>query len=265
MSEVAAAASVKDWTISDRESFSASWNRANVLNLMSGATGAAEYKTITQRTAFYNWFDQIREIQGHGIKWCAAAWIVASQMKNLDDGIKMAMLRAWTEAARISYAMDGIPPEGIADVNTLIAFGNAGNKAIFDDVFSRLQGAFVRGLKGQVIVGDEANAWDRDTLQNEQFKVVQPLYDRFAGQDKALQYMLADMASGNGLFTVSLLTCPKFQGDIMRPGDRYNHGLNVVVPFYNKFKQAIDQGRASRQVSKPDPSAGGMVSAATTL
>ena len=65
MAEVDAPAQPQDWSPLDRSTFTERWNRANVLNLLRGAAGAEEYRTIAQRAAFYDWFDQIRDVQGH--------------------------------------------------------------------------------------------------------------------------------------------------------------------------------------------------------
>ncbi len=53
-----------------------------------------------------------------------------------------------------------------------------------------------------------------------------------------------------------------FEGDIMTPAARYDHGMREVRPFYQQFKQAIDQSRNKRQASKPDPTARGRVPSA---
>jgi hypothetical protein len=90
--EVSSAGGVTDWSLEDRRDFTAAWNRANVMNLMRGRDAALEYRSIRQRTDFYNWFDQIREIQGHDILWPAAAWIVAAQMVSLEDPVRTALM-----------------------------------------------------------------------------------------------------------------------------------------------------------------------------
>ena len=251
MAETSSPGSAADWTFQDRDTFTARWNRACAINLMSGARGAQQYASIGQRTAFYNWFDQIREIQGHTILWPAAAWIVASQMRSLEDPIRTAGLT-------VRRAASG----RFEDSTRLIAFGRDGNKAIFDDVFPRLKEVFERGLRGNRLTGAEADGWDRQTLRHEQFDVVQPIYQRHAGADAAMAGELAAMASGDdilGIGGVAIGWRLDFTGNIMLPQDRFNHGMNVVVPFYRRFKQVIDQARTRRQASRPDPSAGGMV------
>ncbi len=112
MAEVEAPKSAVDWTEDDRLTCSATWNGANCFNLMRPGEGAKEYKTIRQRTYFYDWFDQIREVQGHGIMWPAAAWIVAAQMSNVEN-----FWKNW-------FIADAMKP-----------LAEEGNKAIFDDVF----------------------------------------------------------------------------------------------------------------------------------
>jgi hypothetical protein len=120
-----------DWSYSDRVNFTERWNRANALNLMRGPSGAQEYRTITQRAAFYNWFDQIRKVQKHEIMWPAAAWVVASQMANIEDAVK-------SETLAVRRAAIG----RTVDSDRLLQFAKDGNKAIFDDVFPRLKEVF---------------------------------------------------------------------------------------------------------------------------
>lgn len=241
MAEVGTLASAADWTENDRLAFTASWNDANCINLMRGARGAAEYRTIRQRAFFYDWFDQIREVQGHTILWPAAAWIVALQMSNTEN-----LLRNWL----ISDEME--------------AFAAAGNKAIFDDVFPRLAEVFQDGLRGRMLTGEAAREWDRATLHHEQFDVVDPIYAAHLSAHPELLDEMTDLASGRGIFAaggVAIGFALDFSGDIRRPNERFRHGMSVVVPFYLQFKNAIDASRRRRQRSRPDPSAHGMIRA----
>lgn len=49
---------------------------------------------------------------------------------------------------------------------------------------------------------------------------------------------------------------PKFFGDVRDPLDRYYYGMNSIVGFYDRYRQAIDAARRSRQYSTPDPYVG---------
>src|SRR5262249_55878394 len=88
MAETDSPQSAVDWTENDRLSFTERWNGANAFNLLRPTSGAKEYQTIRQRAFFYDWFDQVREVQGHEILWPAAAWIVATQMSNVENPLK---------------------------------------------------------------------------------------------------------------------------------------------------------------------------------
>ncbi len=243
---------VLDWAYADRANFTARWNRANVLNLLRPSNGFEEYRTIGQRAEFYNWFDQIREAQGHETLWPAAAMIVATQMRSLEDPFRtlaMTLRRAVSLRFETSEA--------------LIAFGERGNKMIFDDVFPKLGDLYRQGLAGNPLKGEAAASWDRATLHHEQFDVVQPIYVQAVHANPELRDELEDMAAGHDVFWlggVAIGSRLDFTGDILSAQDRYNHGMNVVVPFYKQFKAALDSGRRRSQVAKPDPAAGGMVS-----
>jgi len=253
MAEVDAPGLPTDWSLRDRESFSARWNRANVLNTMRGASGAAEYRSIGQRAAFYDWFDQVREVQGHEVLWVGAAFIVASQVNSVENPMR-------TGAMTIRRLATG----KFEDSTKLIAFAREVNKAIFDNVFPKLADVFDRGLRGIPIKGDEAKGWDRQTIIAEQFEVAHPIYMRTAKVDPAIITELAAMAAGADIFAgggIAIGGALDFKGNIFDPQARLDHGLNVVAPFYRRFKAAIDTSRKKRQTTKPDPSAGGMVRA----
>ena len=118
----------------------------------------------------------------------------------------------------------------------LYNFANEGNKAIFDDVFPKLR----ENMNGSPKVGLTAVNWDRRILYNEQYNVVEPIYQKWIGHNANLKPILQNMASGS--FPASVLQMPiKFSGDITNPLHRYQHGLNVVVPFAKKMKQMSKQ------------------------
>ncbi|MCB1771404.1 MAG: hypothetical protein KDJ31_17150 [Candidatus Competibacteraceae bacterium] len=239
MAETSSPQSVIDWTEADRLSFTRRWNDANAFNLMRRNAGFKEYQTIRQRAFFYDWFDQIREVQGHEILWPAAAWIVAMQMSNVENLLKNL------------FIPDAMKP-----------FAKEGNKAIFEDVFPRLADVFERGLKGKPLKGKEAENWDNETLRHEQFDVVQPIYQKHIRLTPDLKEELLKMASGSGLYVFGGLAIGgalDFKGDILKAQDRFHHGSKVVTAFYQRFKAAIDASRKRRQQAKPDPSAGGRI------
>ncbi len=237
MAEVSGNPTGLDWTFHDRESFTARWNDANAFNLM--ARGYKQYKTVRQRAFFYGWFDQIREIQQHDVLWPAAAWIVATQMSNVENPVKNFFL----------------PRE-------LKALAEEGNEMIFNDVFGKLSKLFQDGLKGRALTGKEARAWDAETLQREQYVIVQPIYEKHVKKHPSLRSDLQELASGSGVYMlggIAIGNALDFSGDIMKPQDRYKHGMQVVPAFYKRFKQVIESGRKRRQRSTPDPSARGRI------
>lgn len=83
--------------------------------------------------------------------------------------------------------------------------------------------------------GDAAKLWDASILYKEQFIIVQPIYQK---QNAATIMELSRMAKGDGVYKTAYLFQEelRFQGDILNPQDRYNHGMNRVVPYYNKWK-----------------------------
>ncbi len=200
-----------DWLRSDRIENSNVWKNANEHNLQH-QEGYNEYNSISQRRDFYQWFQTTTEQQGSETKWAGAATIVARQMAQVDDP-----LNAWVVGKDV------------------VNFANAGNKAIFNDVFGDLRGLYDKGASGSPLKGEAAKLWDANILYKEQFIIVQPIYLK---QNVATIMELSRMAKGEGIYGAAFLFQEelKFTGNILNPQDRYNHGMNRVVPYYNKWK-----------------------------
>jgi len=246
MAEVQNPTSAVDWTETDRLAFTERWNGANCFNLLAGDRGAREYRTIRQRAYFYDWFDQIREVQGHTILWPAAAWLVATQMSNVENDFRR--FKAWLSGNKISEEMR--------------AFAEDGNVAIFEDVFPKLSKVYQDGLRGTLLTGSAAEDWDRATLHQEQFVVVQPVYEQHLRRTPELLDEMTAMATGKGLMALggcAIAGALDFRGDLRKPSDRFRHGMSTVMGFYKQFKPAIDSSRQRRQRTRPDPTAGGRI------
>ncbi len=194
-----------DWYVSDRLNNTERWKTANSFNLSKGLEGAFEYTTITQRTAFYGWFQNEIYAMGHETQWAGAAFVIAGQMAELDT---------WKSA----FVSDEV-----------VEFANAGNKAIFNDVFDDLGAVYFSNTK---ITGAQAELWDMKTLYNEQFNVVDPIYKE---QSKQTLNTLAKMAKGKGIYWFGVPNELKVKGNINSPLDRFNHGWNKATAYYLKY------------------------------
>lgn len=199
------------WLKSDRSDNTGVWQAANTFNLQQGQ-GYNQYTSISQRADFYAWFTGTIEAKGFETNWPGAATIVAQQMSGLDNGAL-----AW-------WVGDDV-----------VKFGNAGNKAIFNDVFDNLRDLY----NGPVLKGQAAATWDANTLHHEQFDVVQPIY---AAQSSATISTLENMAKGSWLYSLGINPNLRFTGDIMNPQDRYNHGAGKVTDFYKGMKSPVNYG-----------------------
>jgi hypothetical protein len=188
------------WLKSDRENKTATWDKANTKNLEDNRHD--DYTTITQRKDFYGWFASKIDAKGFDNNWPGAAYIVAGQMSYLDN-------------SAVSWWVG----------DDVTKFGNAGNKAIFNDVFDNLKDLY----NGPVMKGEAAAKWDAATLYNEQFKVVQPIYMK---QTAATISTLSQMAKGEGLYGFGVNGALRFEGNILNPQDRYNHGAGKVNSFF---------------------------------
>ena len=94
MAEIDSPQSAADWTEDNRPRFSERWKGANFFNFVRPSAGFEEYKTIRQRTYFYQRFDQIGGVRCHEILWPAAARVVTMQMSIVDNPIRYIFITA---------------------------------------------------------------------------------------------------------------------------------------------------------------------------
>jgi RHS repeat-associated protein len=188
-----------DWHLSDRENNTSTWKNANKYNLGNNS-GNEEYTSISQRSDFYNWFQNETKSLGYETQWAGAASKVADAIDNL---------------AKIA---NGVGLDEISD------FANKGNKEIFDNVFPKLATLQRNGpIKGQ-----EAQSWDAKTLAQEQ-TLVQPLYNSLSSSSKGmLNY------TSKQIFPINLISkgmgmnvspFPK-SGNLLDVKDRWSYGMS---------------------------------------
>jgi len=289
--EVDAPVHVQDWSRKDREEFTARWHQANLSLMCEAAKGSAErakqlatwhFRTIVQRAAVHDWFDQVRIAQGHDVVWAGTAWLVASQFARFDtvgNAIKLGSfkppLTSTTYVVSFRSNFEGVVAfgfrfrevtESVLEWNgeralklgrtydDLVAFANAGNKAIFEDVWStHLLDLFRKGLAGQRIIGREAAEWDVRMVEIEQRTIVEPVYIRHgvtAGSD--LGHVLNEMMECEdflwlGQWAGSALPMCKSGYDATSAESRVRYGLDVMVPFYKTLAAGRLRDRRLKQ------------------
>ncbi|MFQ6602988.1 SpvB/TcaC N-terminal domain-containing protein [Flavobacterium sp. C3NV] len=196
-----------DWLRKDRLKNTDVWKSANKYNLKQN-DGYKEYKTISQRTDFYGWFQSETDSKGFETVWAGAAYIIAQQM-------------SITENVLVNWKLS----------SDELKFAQDGNKAIFEDVFDNLRDL----IDGPALKGKDALNWDKATLTHEQRDVVDPIYKR---QSKATLGTLSEMAKQEGLFSLGVIfgnsSELKFEGNLMNWQERYDHGMKKAVPYYKK-------------------------------
>lgn len=289
--EIDAALGPADWTPKDREEGTERWHRAQLHLMCQAAHGTSavarqiaqqHFKTIVQRTAFYNWFDQVRLAQGHEVVWVGCAWLVASQFARFDtlgNATKITSFSPPFGAGQInlywrssSEVFDGLltqarevykgataadPGRAIAAGKTLddlVAFAKAGNRRIFEDVYAaHLPPLFLKGLRGQRLVGKEAEAWDLAMIHKEQREIIEPEYIKHVAHGnphlaKVLNELLAceDFVRGDREDQGQVALC-RSGLDVMKAEDRVTYGRDVVAVFYRK---AAGDGRLAKMRPK---------------
>ncbi len=277
--EVDSPVAPEDWSPADRERFTARWHASQLALLCRANQGGeaeakaiavAHYKTIVQRAAFYDWFDQVRAAQGHDIVWPGTAWIVASQFARFDtigNAIKLGsvtpplsdrkhtiyvrsireeltsygtLYREWQEA--VLELDPGRALQAGDTYEALVRFANDGNRTIFEDVYSRhLPPVFRRGLAGGPLKESEARAWDEKMVCVEQTKIVQPVYVRHGvGGRSRIGHVLNELMRCEDVvrpmqMAVGAADLCRDGFDVTDPDSRKRYGIDVVVPYYRKL------------------------------
>jgi hypothetical protein len=201
-----------DWREDDRITNNLVWQNANHFNLQQ-KNGEYAYKTIEERAGFYKWFQKTTELRGYETKWAGAAFVVAAQMSNIHS-INSSLIDNDVES----------------DIK---AFAESGNKDIFNNFFKKLRDLY----NGPVLKGQTAKNWDTVTLTVEQRDIVGPTYFKYQRLNPKIIQVLSKMAKGQGLFGIGVSPELRFDEhkDIMDWKNRFNHGMTVAVPFWNKY------------------------------
>jgi hypothetical protein len=200
-----------DWREDDRINGSDTWKNANKYNLQQ-KNGQKQYKTIEQRAEFYKWFQNTTESRGYDTKWAGGAFIVASQMSN-GHGLASSLIDNDVES----------------DIK---AFAESGNQDIFNNVFDKLKNLY----NGPILKGQDAKNWDAKTLTVEQRDIVGPNYFKYQALNPKITQTLSQMAKGQGMFGIGVGKQLRFDSkkDVMKWQDRFNHGMTVAIPYWNK-------------------------------
>ena len=201
-----------DWLMTDRELMNGRFQKANEYNLDKLRYG--EYTEISQRYAFYRWFQILSASKGFETQWAGAAMRVAFDVEWLD-----------TEILKYTGASN----------KDLAKFANEGNEAIFNDVFPKLR----KLINGSPLKGEEARSWDFITLAEEQY-LVQPLYIQLLKNSKNTGLLKENIYQSNWeswlspVFTASM----SFPNDlnVFDVEDRWRYGiLNMGFENYMIF------------------------------
>ncbi len=253
--EVAIADHPGQWTKEDREHRNKRWFDAQLFIFCQAVKGTPSsarnlatlhYSNITERAAFYDWFDQVRVLQGHETVWPGTAWLVADRFSPFDSTADVFSLNFALQFA-VGYGELLLSPtseyyqSNIGTTLDLINFAQIANKTIFDDVYSiHLADLFRRGLQKNPLRGNAAAVWDEKMVEMEQMSIVEPVYQKHVlpTHNHNRKTLNALMNCGRVVGTVGGLTggshwCrPDLDAGVAH--DRFRYGTETVIPIYKK-------------------------------
>ncbi len=192
------------WLKKDRKNKTSVWKNANVYNLLEKG-GYLKYITIKEKRDFYIWFDEIRIKQGHDIKWIGIASIAANQLSKLN-----------------TFFVKGF----IVRNKEIIYFTQIGSKKVFAFAFPKMKNLYTSSTP---LKGKEAKFWNQKYGLTEQCEVLEPLFQNLS--QKALN-KLERIAKGKGIYSLGVPKKLRFIGNIDDCKNRYNHGINTLLPHY---------------------------------
>ncbi len=144
--------------------------------------------------------------RGDEVRWVETA---------LNMGIEF---RRAIQLYRLLRSLTGLSPAHIE-------FIKAGNVAVFQDAYPRVQDA----LDGPVLKGEAARAWDRAILTQEQHRL-QPLYERMDSVHNKLQQFQKQLIEPGVTerWLLPTLTSQPFRGSLLDIENRIDYGMRLM-------------------------------------
>lgn len=183
-----------NWLTKDRQNKSKVWDKANHRNLQS-SDGYKAYRTLIERAAFYDWFDQETKKQGFTTQWAKLAGNTTKRLNFLTS----------TSAKLLGYSNREID-KFIID----------GNELIFNDCWPEL----VKLIRMPPLTGERAKEWDGKILKHEQM-LIHPSYLKLK---KSSLLKLERLLRKESLLT-QFLPGYEFEGSILSINDVYMYGM----------------------------------------
>ena len=193
------------WLKKDRKRNTKVWQQANGYNL-GVDKGNEKYKSIRQIRDFYTFFNKVRMQKGHDIKWLGIASVAANQLAKMENGF----LRVF-----------------IVHNKELVQFAHNGSEKVFAFAFTQMQNIY---FSDEILKGEKALKWDEKYGTIEQCEILEPFYNQLS--EKAIR-KLERMAKGKGIFKLGVPKKLRFSGDIRNCKDRYKHGKNKLIPYFD--------------------------------
>jgi RHS repeat-associated protein len=206
------------WLAEDRLLDSKVWDAANRFNIEKDK-GYEQYVSIEQRASFYGWFDRVTKAMGHETRWLAAANQVASNVATLHRSAPA----LWGSATSITR---GVDTEGNGVFAEIYQFTADGNKAIFNDVYGKLQALY---HSDHQLKGAEAAAWDAKQVAEEQ-QLVQAGYDKLSPAARSEMNAMVTQKSPVAMIGKALgfTKLAPLHGNLMVFEDRWVYGMQAM-------------------------------------
>ncbi|MFW5659610.1 MAG: hypothetical protein ACOCZ8_06500 [Bacteroidota bacterium] len=161
---------------------------------------------IKDRLNGYRLLHAALQKRGDEVRWVETA---------LNMGIEF---RRAIQLYRLLKSLTGLSPAHIE-------FIKAGNVAVFQDAYPRVQEA----LDGPVLKGEAAREWDRNILTREQHRL-QPLYERMHNVHGKLLHFQKQLTEPGVTerWLLPTLTSQPFRGSLLNVEDRIDYGLRLM-------------------------------------
>jgi hypothetical protein len=192
-----------DWLHSDRKNNTLVWQQANRYNLQNNFP--LEYQSIKERTDFYSWLLTVLNEKESEVVWPKMAYFISNKLENIKSF-----------------------PFNIFTGKDVKIYATKGSETVFVKAFEKMSALY---FSGSVLKSDDALAWDKAIIYEEQYVWLQEIYKDI--DEKTLK-TIDKMAKGKCIYRFMVPKEIEFTGDLSDADSRYNYALNILRDYCEK-------------------------------